>query len=248
MPNWRKWSSFRLSVTLGFISWIALGLLSANSTPNGAVDKAIGTLFVPVTRATYRLAALVFPGSDIPHSTGWYLLPLIALLGNLVVLTVLWYLCVRAVRALRPEWAPVPSDPVIPQDGENDWGESESEEEPVYIPPDKTYATRFGSTIDYEKFKLRNWKQFRKHRGHWPLFSILFHYLSLVGMLVNVIAFFKMRDQNDWSTSKSWLIGGVLAIAWCGFFVCGQKLMWKLDWRLSGRNEIGFEPKARNLF
>ncbi len=94
---------------------------------------------------------------------------------------------------------------------------------------------------------FRTWKLSRKHHGHWPLFSIAFHYASLAGMLVNAIAFFKVRDENDWSISKSWIVGGVLAIAWCGFFVGGQKLMWKLDWRMFGRHQGSLEPKGRHL-
>jgi hypothetical protein len=166
-------------------------------------------------------------------------LPLFATLGNFVALTLFWYVCVRAARALRPEWAPVPESPAEESKKEDGFDLGDSDHEPEYVPSGNVYAgDKITPTIDYEKFKWRNWKLFKKHRGRWPLFSILFHYLSLAGMLVNLIAFFNARDQYDWSTSKSWLVGGVLAIAWCGFFVCGQKLMWRLDWRRSGRDEM----------
>jgi hypothetical protein len=195
----------------------------------------------------FRIGALIFPNYAAPHSNGIYLVPLFAALAHFVALTVFWYACVRVVRALRPEWAPALQDPAEVQDEQDEWGDSGSEEEPIYIPPGKTYATNLGSTIDYEKFKLRNWKLFRKHRGQWPLFSIVFHYLSLAGMLANTIAFFWARDQNDWSTSRSWLVGGVLVVVWGGFFVGGQKLMWKLDWRRTGQNGIVSEPEGRYL-
>ena len=247
MLNWRNWSSFRLSITVGFVSWIALGYAWAKSAPDSAVGLTIGSFFKPIMHASYRLAASVFPGSYDPHSTGSYLLPLFGSLGNFVVLTVFWYVCVRIARALRPEWASLAQSPVVDKDDEAR-GDLDSEDEPVYIPPAKTYATKFGSTIDYERFKLRTYREFRKRTGHWPLLSIAFHYLSLVGMCVNAFMFFKVRDVNDWSASKSWLVGGVLAIAWCGLFVGGQKLMWRLDWRQSGRHENGSQPEGRHLF
>jgi hypothetical protein len=248
MPKWRNWSSFRLSITLGFVSWLALGYVWAKSAPDSAVGLTISSLFEPVMHASYRLAASVFPGSYVPHSTGWYLLPLFASLGNFVVLTVFWYVCVRTARALRPEWAFVPAAPAANPKAD-DFDLCDSDHEPEYVPSESVHAgDKVIPTIDYEKFKWRTWKLFRQHRGQWPLFSIVFHYFSLAGMLANAFAFFKVRDQNDWSTSKSWLVGGVLAIAWCGLFVGGQKLMWRLDWRQSGRHENGSQPEGRHLF
>ena len=144
MPNWRNWSSFRLSITLGFVSWLALGYVWANSAPDGAVGLTIGSLFEPVMHASYRLAASVFPGSHVPHSTGWYLLLLFASFGNVVVLTVFWYVCVRTARALRPELAPVAQAPSDTNDDEA-WGDLDTEDEPAYIPPRKNlrYQVRF---------------------------------------------------------------------------------------------------------
>jgi len=235
MPNWRNWSSFRLSITAGFVSWLALSYAWAKSTPNGAVDRTVGAVFSAVMAAGYRVFEIVFPSWASPHSGLVYLATLFASLCNFLVLTAAWYVCVRTKRALRPELAPVAQALTDSKDYEA-WGNLDTEDEPAYIPPVKTYAKRFGSTIDYERFKLRTYREFRKKTEHWPLFSIAFHYLSLVGMFVNAFIFFKVRDANDWSDSKSWLVGGVITIAWGGLFVAGQKAMWKLDWRMFDRH------------
>jgi hypothetical protein len=244
MPKWRNWSSFRLSITLGFVSWLALSYAWAKSTPNGAVDRVIGGLFAPVMRAGYRVFGIMFPDWTSPHSGLVYLATLFAALSNFLVITAIWYVAVRGARALRPEWAPLPADPSAGPK-EDDFDLCDGDHEPEYVPSESVHAgDKVAPTIDYEKFKWRTWKLFRKHQGHWPLFSIVFHYASLAGMFVNAIAFFKVRDANDWSASKSWIVGGVLAIAWSGFFVAGQKLMWKLDWKGFDRHQGGLEPKG----
>jgi hypothetical protein len=248
MPNWRNWSSFRLSITAGFVSWLALSYAWAKSTPNGAIDRTVGALFSAVMGAGYRVFEIVFPNWARPHSGLVYLATLFASLCNFLVLTAAWYICVRTARALRPEWAFVPAAPTA-DSKEDDFELCDSDHEPEYVPSKSVHAgDNVTPTVDYEKFKWRNWKLFRKHRGRWPIFSIVFHYFSLVGMLANAIAFFKIRDQNDWSTPKSWLVGGIIAISWCGFFVGGQKLMWRLDWRRSGQHEHRLEPEGRHLF
>src|SRR3974390_1153482 len=103
MPNWSKWSSFRWSITLGFVSWMTLGYLWANSTPGGVLDRTIGALFAPVMRAGYRIFGIIFPDWAGPHSGLVFLATLFAALSNFLVITVLCYFCVRAARALRPE-------------------------------------------------------------------------------------------------------------------------------------------------
>ena len=242
MRDWRQWSSVRWSITLGFAAWLALGLAWTHSSPGGTVDKTLASLLVPGLRAGYWIAKVLLPGGG-----RVYLASLIASLTNLVLFTVVFYLVVRTARVLRPEWEPSPKEVVAGQSDDDEWNGSDSEEEPVYVAPVKTYATKFGSTIDYEKFKFRTWKLFRKHEGRWPLFSMLFHYVSLVAMLANAFEFFKVRDQNDWSTSKSWIVGGIIALAWCVLYVVGQKTMWRLDCRVFSRHQHRPEPAGRNM-
>ena len=235
MPNLLKRSNFLLSVVLGFITWFVLVGIWTNSTAGGAIDRIIGGFFAPVFLLSEWIGGVVFPNHDDPHSNIRYLLPLIGALCQFVLISAISYVIVRFWRALRPEEIPVPSAELAGDEaGDDDCGDLDSEDEPVYIPPFKGHVTRFGPTIDYEKFKLRTWREFRKHNGRWPLFSIVFHYLAIAGMIVAMFTFFWMRDHRDWNYLPSFLVGGVEAVCFVVFYVVGQKMMWKLDSRFFG--------------
>lgn len=188
MPNWLKHPTLLLSVILGFFTWFALVLIWTYSAPGGLPDRVISAFLGPVFRACVRIGSLVLPDYQAPHSTGWYLAPLFATLGQVGALTFTWYLCIRIKRVLQPEQLPLPpADLGNNKESEEEWVDLDGEEEPVYVPPMKSHVTKFGPTIDYEKFKFRTSKVFRKHNGHWPIFSMVFHYLAIAGMLASMI-------------------------------------------------------------
>jgi hypothetical protein len=235
MPKWLSRSNFLLSVLLGIVTWFVLVGIWTNSAAGGVVDRAIGGFFAPIFRVSVWIGAIVFPNRDDPHSNIRYLLPLIGALCQFVLLTAIWYVSIRLWRALRPEEIPVPSTELAGNEaGDDDRGDLDSEDEPVYIAPIKEHVTRFGSTIDYEKFKLRTWREFRKHNGRWPVFSILFHLSAIAGMLVAMITFFWMKDHRNWDDLQSLVVGAIAAVCNVVFVVIGQKIVWKLDWRVFG--------------
>jgi hypothetical protein len=208
--GWLKRRSLLLSMALGFVSWIVLIPVWTHSVKGGLLDRAIKGLFAPTYWLADRIGALFFPDYLVPHSTGWYLVPLFATAGEIGLLTTAWYICIRIKRMVESEQIPAVSQDI---DGDREPEQDEEvrldgEDEPVYVQPAKTYSTNFGSTIDHERFKLRTWKEFRKHTGHWPLFSIAFHYSALGGMLIGVLIFLWMKDHRDWVDDHSFLIGG----------------------------------------
>jgi hypothetical protein len=117
---------------------------------------------------------------------------------------------IRAKRALQPE-QPLSQTDVSSNENPSTRSKDDDfdgENEPVYVPTRTTYVTRFGPTIDYERFKLRAWREFRDHTGRWPLFSIVFHYGALAGMIITMRFFFWLKDARDWEDGHAWLIGG----------------------------------------
>jgi hypothetical protein len=231
-----KRSSLLLSALLGFVSWFVLIPVWTHSSQGGLIDRAIGALLAPASWLADRVGRVFFPDYLVPHSTAWYLIPLFGTVGQIGLLTIAWYVCIRIKRAVEPEQ--VSATPgIIAIDGGREGNEElsvDAEDEPVYTPPAKTYLTKAGPTIDYERFKLRTWREFHKRTGHWPLFSIVFHYSAFAGMLVAVIVFLWLKDHCDWVDEHSLLLGGFGLIFFSVFMVAGQKIMWRLDWKVFG--------------
>jgi hypothetical protein len=82
------------------------------------------------------------------------------------------------------------------------------------------------------------WKAFRDHTGHWPIFSICFHFLSLMAVFGFVLAAFVWLEERK--RDNGW--GGVAVIACVlvllGARELGARLMRKLDWKRYGTSNF----------
>lgn len=104
--------------------------------------------------------------------------------------------------------------------------------EPDFYSP---YGTRdIRNPFPYIRHKYRVWKAFRDHTGHWPLFSIWFHFLSPVAVVGFVVAALvwveKRKSESSWSVVA--FIACVLMLV--GVQELGARLMRKLDWKRYG--------------
>ena|SRR5215475_11644688 len=108
------------------------------------------------------------------------------------------------------------------------------------------FYSRYGgrdirNTFAYIRHKYRVWNAFRNHTGHWPVFSIWFHFLSWIAVFfLGVAAFFWAADRK-WE--GRWSFVAVVAVVGCvlgvlGLRDFGARLMRKLDWkRYSVKND-----------
>jgi hypothetical protein len=101
------------------------------------------------------------------------------------------------------------------------------------------FHSRYGrrdmrASFAYIWHKYRVWKAFREHTGHWPAFSICFHFLSWIAIFGLVLAAFvwveERKRQSGWSVVA--VIGCVLVLL--GARDLGAQLMRKLDWKRFG--------------
>ena len=104
--------------------------------------------------------------------------------------------------------------------------------EPDFYSP---YGSRdIRTAFAHLRHKYRAWEAFREHTGHWPLFSIWFHFLSWMALLgLFVFAFVRIPTRiwdNGWST-VAFLVCFLLLI---GVRELGARLMRKLDWKRYG--------------
>jgi hypothetical protein len=236
LPTWLKRSPLGLSVFCGIISWTGLAIVWTHVADGGSLQRTIDVVYLPAYRAGRSVGGLVF-GNASPHTTGWYLLPLFGAAGQLVFLIIVWYFGIRLYRVFNPLTA---EEPVVPQRVHGrtpQMARSQWENEPDYVPKSYFGLGRLGGifgAIDYERFKLRTWRQFREVTGSWPLLSICFHYSALVGAVVGAVVFFWLRDERQWTDGRSFAIGVPVAIVYVVFVVMGDKLARKADWRLFG--------------
>jgi hypothetical protein len=104
--------------------------------------------------------------------------------------------------------------------------------EPDFVSPygNRDIRTMFASI----RHKYRVWKAFRDHTGHWPVFSIWFHFLSLLAVIGFALSAFVWaagrKQQSNWT---------VFAVVACVLLVhgareLGARLMRKLDWKRYG--------------
>jgi hypothetical protein len=104
-------------------------------------------------------------------------------------------------------------------------------EEPEF---DSRYGSRdIRNTFAYIRHKYRVWKAFRDHTGHWPVFSILFHFFSWIAVFGFAIAGFRVAEHN-WKSRWS-----VVAVVGCALVLValrnlGARLMRKVDWKRYG--------------
>lgn len=85
------------------------------------------------------------------------------------------------------------------------------------------------------RHKYRVWKAFHDHTGHWPFFSIWFHFLSWIAVIGFVLGAFIWLEERKRVGGWSFIvaIGCVLAVLGARDF--GARLMRKLDWKRYGR-------------
>lgn len=86
----------------------------------------------------------------------------------------------------------------------------------------------------YTRHKYRVWKAFRDHTGHWPLFSIWFHYLSSLAVLGFVVAAVIWLEKRKWGSGWTTVAFFVFVLMLAGGQELGARLMRKLDWKRYG--------------
>ena len=105
-------------------------------------------------------------------------------------------------------------------------------EEPEFYSPygRRDIRTMFASI----RHRYRVWRAFRDHTGHWPVFSIWFHFLSWMAVLGATSVVFV------WIMEQKWREGWSIA-AFVGCFLVllsvrdfGARLVRKLDWKIYG--------------
>lgn len=84
------------------------------------------------------------------------------------------------------------------------------------------------------RHKYRVWKAFREHTGHWPVFSIWFHFLSWLALFGFTASAFVwvVEEKRDSSWAGFAVVGCVLALL--GIRDLGARLMRKMDWKRYG--------------
>ncbi len=102
-------------------------------------------------------------------------------------------------------------------------------EEPAFYSP---YGGRdIRNTFAYLRHKYKVWKAFREHTGHWPVFSICFHFLSWLAVFGFVIvAFVGLGEHN---LKGGWSVVAVIIFVFVllGVRELGARLMRKMDWK-----------------
>jgi hypothetical protein len=84
------------------------------------------------------------------------------------------------------------------------------------------------------RHKYRVWKAFREHTGHWPVFSIWFHFLSWLAVLGFAVSAFVWVGERE--RESHWIMFAVLGcvLVLLGARELGARLMRKLDWKRYG--------------
>ena len=104
--------------------------------------------------------------------------------------------------------------------------------EPAFSSP---YGSRdIRNTFAYIRHKYRVWRAFRDHTGHWPLFSIWFHFLSWIAVLGLSLAVFVWVEES--TQKRGWSIVGVIVFVLVLLVArdWGARLMRRLDWKRWG--------------
>lgn len=106
-------------------------------------------------------------------------------------------------------------------------------EEPEFRSP---YSGRdIRSSFAYLRHKYRVWQSFREHTGHWPTFSIAFHFLSWLAVFGFVLAAFAWVEKRKLESHWSIVTVIALGLALLGARELGARLMRRLDWQRWGR-------------
>jgi len=102
-------------------------------------------------------------------------------------------------------------------------------EEPEFSSP---YSRRdIRTAIAAIRHRYRVWRAFRDHTGHWPVFSIWFHFLSWLAILGFCTSAFVWVERKS-----NWTIFGVVACVLALLLAreWGARLVRKLDWKKYG--------------
>ncbi len=113
-------------------------------------------------------------------------------------------------------------------------------EEPEFIVPPRTYAFRHDiiDTIYYWRHKFRVWRTFREHTGHWPVLSIVFHFVSWLAVFAVAISAIAWEQSRPSATPWSGALLSVLVMAVLLVLrAVGAGLVRKADWRLFGEEK-----------
>jgi len=105
-------------------------------------------------------------------------------------------------------------------------------EEPEFY---SRYGTRdIRRTFAAFRHRYRVWKAFRDHTGHWPIFSIWFHFLSWLVVIGCTLSAFAWVGDRRWESRWTLLavIGVFLVLLGAREF--GARLIRKLDWKKYG--------------
>ena len=105
-------------------------------------------------------------------------------------------------------------------------------EEPKFSSPygRRDIRTLFASI----RHKYRVWKAFRDHTGHWPMFSIWFHFLSWIAVFGFTAAAFVWAPEGRLQSRWSFVVVAACVLVMLGLHYWGARLMRKLDWKRYG--------------
>ena len=105
-------------------------------------------------------------------------------------------------------------------------------EEPKFFSPygRRDIRTMFASI----RHKYRVWKTFRDHTGHWPVFSISFHFLSWLAVMGFAASAFIWAGERQ--RESRWIMFAVVGVVLVllGVRELGARLMRKMDWKRYG--------------
>jgi hypothetical protein len=105
--------------------------------------------------------------------------------------------------------------------------------EPEFYSPYRS-SRDIRNTFAYIRHTYRVWKAFHDHTGHWPVFSIWFHFLSWMAVLGFLLAACVWAGERQ--RGSSWImfavVGGFLVLL--GVRELGARLMRRLDWKRYG--------------
>jgi len=105
-------------------------------------------------------------------------------------------------------------------------------EEPKLSSPYGSRDVRTAFASIRHKYKV--WKAFRDHTGHWPVFSIWFHFLSWLAVIgFTVSAFVWVAERKRESRWTMFAVVGVLLVL-LGARELGARLRRKMDWKKYG--------------
>lgn len=90
-----------------------------------------------------------------------------------------------------------------------------------------------------EREYWRHWKRVKHDTGRWPLWSAVFHFIIVLGFITNTIVFVWAKDTQDWSTTRSWVLGIFFGVLWVIFFTGGRDVIRRYEAKLYTEHEEG---------